>query len=493
MTAGGAAGPAPIPLTVLRDREALREDIIKRRAGEPRRHKAISEASRAFLMGVLATQPDLVGAPATLLESFLQGKAGGTWDRYVGVIRPWVEHAERAGLPALPAPPVPFACWLATVGEQGRGQHGYSQTKTRCVAIDGLSALVGQPSPTGHRAVKAYRAMARRTKRYRRGRARPLLGHEIPIVAPPGSASPPSPALPPGAAGVQGRGRPSALSPRTARRAHTATAGMLAVMHDAGLRYDDGREGQLGDMLFFPDAVDVGIFGSKTDPLLVGQTAQMPNGADAPFDRATGAQAIVEVIRQGLERLHALPADTLGPMATRLCQTFPEDSGTESAMATWPDAVRALAAPLYARGLLVHCLPYYGSWLWAPLTADTDLAATLSTGEFIRMMRRTLAAAGVPTAGMTAHSARRGAAAMLTHGGMPLPTLSRVLRHTDGRSTEPYIFQSVLVTETAAAIRDAARRSSGPPPPGVPPPRPAGTAYAPRGGGGAGRGARRSA
>ncbi len=69
-------------------------------------------------------------------------------------------------------------------------------------------------------------------------------------------------------------------------------------------------------------------------------------------------------------------------------QTFSADTGSELAMSTWPDAVRALAGPLYARGLPVYCLPYYGSWLWAPLTAETDLTATLSTGEFIRMMCR---------------------------------------------------------------------------------------------------------
>lgn len=492
-TAGGGRQPEPLSLAALRDREDLREDVLRRRAGAPRRHKVVSEATRAFLLDALRSQPGPAALPAALLESFLQGKAAGTWDRYVAALRPWFAHAAAAGFPPLPAPPVQFACWLAAAGETGRGKRGYSQTKTRCVAMAGLSELVGAPSPTAHPAVQGYRAMARRTKRYRRGRSRPLLGSEIPSVsALPRDAPPlPAPASPVG----RGRGRIGAtlLSPGTARRAYTATAGMLAVMHDAGLRYDDGREGQLGDMLFFPDAVDVGIFGSKTDPLLVGQTAQMPAGQDAPFDRPSGARAIVEVIRRGLERLAALPPEVLGPMAARLGQTFSADTGSELAMSTWPDEVRALASPLYARGLPVHCLPYYGSWLWAPLTAETDLAATLSTGEFIRMMRRTLAEAGVPTAGMAAHSARRGSAAALAHGGMPMPTLSRVLRHSDSRSTEPYVFQSVHVTATAAAMREASRRSAGPAAPPPPPEqrlRPPGPG--PRGGGG-GRGGRRGA
>jgi len=461
--------PAPLSLAALRDREDLREDVIKRRAGQPRRHKVLSDSTRTFLLEVLRGLPDLAALPETLVDSLLHGKAPATWDRYAAVIQPWFAHASQGGYPALPAPPIQFACWLAIMGEQGRGKRGYAQTKLRCVAIASLSQLAGLPSPAEHTAVKGYRAMARRTKRYRRGRSRPLLGAEIPPVPAPPPDAPPSPAPAPSAGRGAGRGRSAVLSPRTARRAYTATAGMLAVMHDAGLRYDDGREGQLGDMLFFPDAVDVGIFGSKTDPLLTGQTAQMPAGADAPFDRPSGALAIVEVVRRGLERLAALPPAVLDPMAARLGRTFAGDEGTELAMATWPDAVRALAAPLYARGLPVHCLPYYGSWLWAPLTANTDLAATLSTGEFIRMMRRTLADAGVPTAGMAAHSARRGSAAALAHGGMPMPTLTRVLRHADGRSTEPYVFQSVHVTATAAAMRDAARRSSGPRPPAAHP------------------------
>lgn len=485
-TAGGARAPEPLPLADLRDREDLRDAIIKRRAGQPRRHKVIPDDTRTFLLGVLRGQPDSAAMPDSLLESLIHGKSAGTWHRYVQALKPWFAHATEAGFPALPAPPIQFACWLATMGETGLGKRGYSQTKARCVAMDGFSELTGVPSPTSHRAVKGYRTMALRTKRYRRGRSRPLLGHEIPSVAafPPDTPPSPTPAPAPG----RGAARIGAtiLSPRTARRAYTATAGMLAVMHDAGLRYDDGREGQLGDMLFFPDAVDIGIFGSKTDPLLAGQTAQMPDGADAPFDRPSGARAIVEVIRGGLERLAALPAPVFDPIAARLVQTFPEDAGSELAMATWPDSVRELAAPLYARGLPVHCLPYYGSWLWAPLTADTNLSATLTTGEFIRMMRRTLADAGVPSAGMAAHSARRGSAAALAHGGLPMPTLSRVLRHTDGRSTEPYVFQSVHVTATAAAMRDAARRSVAAPADGVPaPPAP------PARGGGRGRPGRR--
>jgi hypothetical protein len=39
----------------------------------------------------------------------------------------------------------------------------------------------------------------------------------------------------------------------------------MAALHDGALRYDDMREGQLGDILFFPELVDISVFGSKTD------------------------------------------------------------------------------------------------------------------------------------------------------------------------------------------------------------------------------------
>ena len=131
---------------------------------------------------------------------------------------------------------------------------------------------------------------------------------------------------------------------------------------------------------------------------------------------------------------------------------------------TWPaigpDAVLDLALPLYARGLLVHCLPYYGRWLWDTITADTDLSATLSTAEFARLVRSTLTEPVIPTAGVAAHSMRVGAATKLLHGGLPMPTLSRVLRHRDQRFSEAYVPESVHVAETTAEMRAAAHRSS---------------------------------
>ena len=68
-------------------------------------------------------------------------------------------------------------------------------------------------------------------------------------------------------------------------------------------------------------------------------------------------------------------------------------------MSTWPAEVRDLAIPLYERGLSVHCLPYYGSWLWDTLTADSDLAAVPTTRQFGRLAQQVLAEAGAPAAG----------------------------------------------------------------------------------------------
>lgn len=80
--------------------------------------------------------------------------------------------------------------------------------------------------------------------------------------------------------------------------------------------------------------------------------------------------------------------------------------------------------------------------------------------EFARRVRGTLSAAGVPMERVAAHSMRVGSAATLIHGGLPLPTLSRVLRHRDERSSAAYVPQSILVAETTAAMRAATDRSA---------------------------------
>ena len=131
----------------------------------------------------------------------------------------------------------------------------------------------------------------------------------------------------------------------------------MALLHDATLRHDDTREGQLGDISFHPEAVDVGIFGSKTDQLMEGQSAQMPPAEAVPPTLASGARALLEVTRRGLVRLADLPPQAFSAVARRLAERFPSDNTTPRAMSTWPDDVRALAIPLYERGLLVHCLP----------------------------------------------------------------------------------------------------------------------------------------
>ena len=48
-----------------------------------------------------------------------------------------------------------------------------------------------------------------------------------------------------------------------------------------------------------------------------------------------------------------------------------------SVVFSWPHEVLDLAVSLYERGLLLHYLPYSGSWLWEAITAETDLLVTL--------------------------------------------------------------------------------------------------------------------
>jgi hypothetical protein len=447
---------ADLTLAALRDRERHSSALFARRASQARAHKVVKEPTRLFLASFAAEYLAGSGLPPEFLQSLSATKAAGTWDAYASAARKWFAHAAGLGIPAIPADPVIFACWLATVGRDDRS---YKPTKARCCAIDALSALAGAQPISADARIAALRSLFARTKTYRRGRAAPVLRDEIPAVPMDRLSSPPRQAPSPRRSG---RGGPS---PNTRQRLLGATAAHMAVLYDGALRYDDTREGQLGDLAFYPDAVEVGIFGSKTDTLRTGQTAQLPPlaaAAAAPGtgpDPASGARALLEVTRHGLHRLSALEPGLLAILARRLAESFPLDSPTPGAMATWPPEIRTLALPLYEQGLLVHCLPYYGSWLWEPLTADSNLAATLSTQQFADLAKRILSAAGHPTAGVGAHSLRRGGAAELAHGGLDLPTLSLALRHASVRSTTPYVFQSVLTSATACAMAGAARRS----------------------------------
>ena len=235
----------------------------------------------------------------------------------------------------------------------------------------------------------------------------------------------------------------------------------MRLLHEGCLRYDDTREGQLGDVLIYPDTVELSVFGTKTDHRLTGQVCQMPGSESA--SETSGVSALLEGTRRGLRRLAELPADVFSVLADRLASSFPTDRAVPSAMSTWPACVRdaSEALPLYDRGLLVHCLPYYGTWLWAPLTVDSDLSQTLTTSQFVRQAKTALAAAGIDTSRFGAHSLRRGGAAELTHGGDSGAVLRRALRHTSEKSSEPYVFQSVLLSATAAAMRAATHPSTG--------------------------------
>jgi hypothetical protein len=135
----------------------------------------VSTTTRSFLERVVGTH-----LGAAVLSAPIESKSGPTWERYVGVIRPWFDLAASASpiSTAHPADPVQFSNWLITVGSRDVGYH---QTKAGCVAIDALSALVGVATPTGHLLERACRNAARRTKRHSRGRVTPVLLHELPL------------------------------------------------------------------------------------------------------------------------------------------------------------------------------------------------------------------------------------------------------------------------------------------------------------------------
>jgi hypothetical protein len=111
------------------------------------------------------------------------------------------------------------------------------------VAISALYQLVGAPSPESHHLVQAVQEAARRTKRFRRGSVAPLYCRELP----PFLGSPPS-SLP---------GPRLGLSSRARYCQRAATVRHMALMHDAAIRFDDTREGQLGDILHSPEKTKI--------------------------------------------------------------------------------------------------------------------------------------------------------------------------------------------------------------------------------------------
>ena len=303
------------------------------------------------------------------------------------------------------------------------------------------------------------RALFRRTKTFRRGRARPVLRAqgENPHCGPRPGGVPPSPGKP-------GRASrpPLGSVPQTRSCRRDATVAHMAVLHDATLRHDDTREGQLGDISFHSEAVDVGIFGLKTDQLLEGPSAQMPRPRRHAPPVASGARALLEVPRRGLARLAALPATGFAAVARRLAERFPRAASTPGAMAALPDDVRALAVPLYERGLLVYCLQKRLLAVGAPHGRVQPLSHPAHGA-----LRR--AGTGSACRSRHAHRRRRRLQPKPRRCGRAHPRghhhgkLSRALRHLSKRSIIPYVFHSVHTGTSvlAGAMRAAARRSRG--------------------------------
>ena len=185
------------------------------------------------------------GVLAAFLDSLHVSKGADTWNRYASVIGAWISLSAQQGLPALPADPVRFACWLASARERDRG---YSQNKIRSTAVAAFSELANLLSPDKHPLVLTYRKLALRTKTFRRGLTRPVLRRHIPALGPDGGFAPP-PRGPP----APRRGGRAGPSPGTRGRQRAATAAHMAVLHDGVLRHDDAREGQLGDVSFYPE------------------------------------------------------------------------------------------------------------------------------------------------------------------------------------------------------------------------------------------------
>ena len=237
----------------------------------------------------------------------------------------------------------------------------------------------------------------------------------------------------------------------TCRRQQAATAAHMAIL--CVLNNDDSREGQPDDIALCSDTVEIGFFGSKIYPPLLGQIIRMPRltrrglprtGLRAPDpssrSSAPGSPALVWP-----ERLSSalLPRRQLGILGH------------------WPQEVRDLAIPLYKRSLLLHSVPSLKWLLAVPILEGTDLSAPLSNRQsrFRHLAKRLLAEAYAATTGAGAHRFQRGGIAELSHGGLDLLTLSTALHRVSERFAVPYVFQAAHSSAIAVVMHAAVHRS----------------------------------
>ncbi len=183
-----------------------------------------------------------------------------------------------------------------------------------------------------------------------------------------------------------------------------------------------------------------------------------------PGRPGSGAHVFLEGVRLGLRCLAALPAEVLGPLATRFrasCSAREVGRGAEE-LSAWPADIRALAAPLYAAGLPVHyCLPLYGQWHHARLDATTDLREEVPRHTFLALSAHALASVGVPVDGLGGHSFRRGRAVQLFHGNPPREAVTEVLRQRSAASTgctRPYITDATRLSDVGGDRWQGRRR-----------------------------------
>ena len=116
--------------------------LFGRRAGVARRLESVSPAARALLAAVARDHLSGSDMPAAFLDSLHLSQGADTWNRYASVLGAWFSLSARQGLPAVPADPARFACWLASAGGRDRG---CSQAKIRCPATAAVTESASWP------------------------------------------------------------------------------------------------------------------------------------------------------------------------------------------------------------------------------------------------------------------------------------------------------------------------------------------------------------
>jgi hypothetical protein len=137
----------------------------------------------------------------------------------------------------------------------------------------------------------------------------------------------------------------------------------MAVLVGGGFRSDDLAEAELGDVMHFPECIDVLVFCSNTDPASMSQPALLQQSSDA----TSGAASLVQSAAAGLQHLLDQEERLLRMLGASLSASLSQqDRAGPEALATWPAPVPASR-------------PASSPWAYLPMSSPSMASGCLTT------------------------------------------------------------------------------------------------------------------